>query len=272
MLGTDNIAPVSVVVPCFRCGATVRRAIASVSQQSMIPAEVILIDDASGDDTLATLLDIKKAYPDWIKILELKINRGAATARNEGWAASSQPFIAFLDADDAWHPRKIEIQYAYMKSNPGVALCGHGHRLLGASDSLPNWEILESSADSISILMLLLSNRFVTPSVMIRRDMEYRFTENQRHMEDHMLWLKIGYGGGVAKLSADLAAIYKRGVGVAGLSAQLWLMERGELGNYKSLYRDGQIACWLWLGLSTYSLLKFVRRLLIYWSFSRWTR
>ena len=79
---------------------------------------------------------------------------------------------------------------------------------------------------------------------MIRRDIEQRFTEKQRYMEDHMLWLKIIYSGGyVVKLSPELAAIYKRPFGVTGLSAQFWSMERSDLGNYRRLYRADADHC-----------------------------
>ena len=103
----ESLAPVSVVIPCYRCSLTIRRALASIAQQSLKPAEVILVDDASGDGTLAVLKELASSYPNWMRLIALETNRGAASARNEGWAAASQPFIAFLDADDTWHREKI---------------------------------------------------------------------------------------------------------------------------------------------------------------------
>ena len=174
---TKAAAPVSVVIPCFRCATTIGRAVASITQQTQKPAEVILIEDASGDNTMAVLRKIEQAYPGWVKVLQSEENRGAASARNAGWAAASQPYVAFLDADDAWHPQKIEIQYAYMSAHPEVMLCGHGHRVIKQTDALPDWEIGEQKEKCIHKWELLLSNRFVTPSVMVRRDVEHRFVE-----------------------------------------------------------------------------------------------
>jgi glycosyltransferase involved in cell wall biosynthesis len=272
MIKQGEFATVSVVIPCFRCGKTIGRALASIVQQSKIPAEVILVDDASGDDTWAVLTELEKAYPGWIKLLRLDHNQGAASARNAGWAVASQPYIAFLDADDTWHPRKIEIQYAYMNANPDVVLCGHGYRLLN-QNILPDWHVVQGDAERIRKWALILSNKFVTPSAMVRRDVGQRFVERQRYMEDHMLWLKIICSGGrVAKLPAELAAIYKEPFGVTGLSAQVWLMERGDLGNYRRLYREKYIESYQFAALGAYSVLKYVRRLFIYWGYLRWQR
>ncbi len=267
-------APVSVVIPCFRCAETISRAIASVAKQSLLPLEVLLVDDCSGDNTLTIIEALAKKYPQgWIKIVALPKNVGAGEARNAGWEMASGEFVAFLDADDAWHPRKIEIQYAYMSAHPEVDLCGHERRLLVQEAGLPDWDLPQYEARSIHKWSLLLSNKFVTPSVMIRRDVEQRFVEGQRHMEDHMLWLLLSCGGkGVVKLSAELAAIYKSPFGMTGLSAQIWAMERGDLGNYRRLYRLGYIGP-IQLGLlAIYSVLKYIRRLVIYGSYLRWKK
>lgn len=264
--------PVSVVIPCYRCAQSIERAVASVAFQTASPMELILVDDASGDDTWTVLMRLEKEHPGLVKLVRLDENQGAGSARNAGWAAASQPFIAFLDADDAWHPRKIEIQYAYMKANPDVALSGHGHRML-KENVLPSWKVRAGPARPIRKWALMRSNRFVTPSAMLRSDVKPRFVEKQRYMEDHMLWLKIVCSGGrVVKLAEELAAIYKEPFGITGLSAQVWLMERGDLGNYRRLYVDKSIGSYQLAALGAYSALKYVRRLMIYWGYLRWRK
>ena len=65
-----EVAPVSVVVPCFRCADTIADAVASVAAQVLRPAEVLLVDDGSGDGTLERLEELAQAYPQgWIKVL-----------------------------------------------------------------------------------------------------------------------------------------------------------------------------------------------------------
>jgi glycosyltransferase involved in cell wall biosynthesis len=269
----STAAPVSVVIPCFRCAATIKRAIASIVAQTQKPAEVILVEDNSGDDTLAVLQILAERYLDWIKIIALPVNRGVATARNVGWAVATQPYIAFLDADDAWHPQKIEIQTIYMDTHPEIVLCGHGHRIIERSAGQPDWRVMAWKEQCIPKWSWLLSNKFVTPSVMVRSDVYQRFEQNQRYMEDYGLWLAfVCSGQRVTKLSAELVAIYKSSFGVSGLSAQLWAMEQGELSNYQHLYNENYINLAQWLALSVYSLLKFGRRLVIYWSWLRWKK
>ena len=263
----DHFAPVSVVIPCFCCAKTIGRAVASIQQQSVIPAQVILVDDASGDLTLKVLSEIEKKYLGWVKVIALDVNRGPSNARNTGWRAAAQPLIAFLDADDTWHPKKIELQYAYMVAHPEIVLSGHGFRMLPDQNSYPDWPVTESGAQEVTKWSLLVSNRFITPSVMLRKDISQRFRLDQWHMEDHLLWLEILCDGGqVAKLSAELAAIYKQPFGVSGLSSQMWKMEKGDLRNYRILYRSGSINGISWLMLSTFSWIKFIRRLIIYLS------
>lgn len=272
-MNPNGLAAVSVVVPCFRCDRTIERAIASVAAQTLRPAEVILVDDASGDDTRALLKKLSHQYePGWIKLVLLEQNVGAGSARNAGWALATQSYVAFLDADDAWHFRKIEIQYGYMLALPDVVLCGHGFRLL-KQGVLPYWDVGLGHAQEISKWAMLMSNQFVTPSVMIKRDVGHRFIERQRYMEDHMLWLRVVCAGDrVVKLPAALAAIYKDPFGVTGLSSRVWLMERSDLGNYRRLYRSGHINGVQLSVLVAYSLLKYARRLVIYVGYLRWKK
>lgn len=256
--------PVSVVIPCYRCKATLRRAIASVAGQSARPAEVILIDDGGDDGVLGLLRDIQREFgEDWAKVIALRENRGAGAARNAGWNIATGRYIAFLDADDTWHPRKIEIQYSFMESNPGVALCGHAHARIKDGETLDRPR-RNPGHRTVSRAQLLLSNRFITPSVMLRRDLPHRFLEGARHMEDHLLWLEIASTGArVARLNETLAFIYKRPFGESGLSAHLFAMESAELENYRLLRRKRAIGIATMLVLCGYSLAKFVRRLLI---------
>jgi hypothetical protein len=255
-------APVSAIIPCYRCADTIERAVASVAAQSRLPAELILVDDASGDGTLERLHALAARHPrGWIKVIALPENGGAADARNAGWQAAMQPYVAFLDADDAWHPRKIELQHGFMASHPEVALCAHRHEVLERSH-VPQSDVGEFSAEPISKTSLLMSNNFFAPTMMmLKRNVPYRFLPGRRHVDDHLLWLQILCAGlPFVRLSAQLAYTYKRPYGQGGLSGQLWKMEKAELENYWILRRDGCIGMPAALALCAYSLAKFVRR------------
>ena len=112
-------APVSVVVPCYRCADTIGPSVASIAGQTLRPAEVLLVDDCSGDGTLQALHDLASRYPQgWVKVLTSARNGGPSQARNIGWAHASQDYIAFLDADDTWAPAKIELQMEALTRDP----------------------------------------------------------------------------------------------------------------------------------------------------------
>ncbi len=256
--------PASVIVPCYRCAATIERAIDSVASQTARPAEVILVDDASGDDTLAALLRLQQRYGfDWIKVIEKEDNGGPSVARNAGWDVASQTYIAFLDADDSWHPRKIELQYGWMAAHPEVALTGHAVMVLRTNTKKP--EVLDTLAVSpVSAKQLLLANRFPTASVMCKRQLPLRFDPYKRYSEDYLLWLTLIHRKYVAYRSdAVLAYFHKAPFGEGGLSGQLWAMECGELDTYRKLYNDKLLSALSLAAISTYSLIKFARRVLV---------
>ena len=261
----SNRAPVSAVIPCFRCASTVRRAISSVAAQSFRPAELILVDDGSGDGTLQELRDLRRNFgDDWIKIVVLPENLGPANARNAGWEAATCDYVAFLDADDAWHPRKIEIQHAFMAAHPDVALSGHAHRWIADGEAI-DAGIVAADYHIVSRGELLRSNRFITPSAMLRRSLPYRFQAGRRYLEDHLLWLEIASAGlRVARLAQVLAFTFKAPLGESGLSANTWAMRKAELSAFWHLHRTGHLGLLSTITLCAYSLAKHVRRTLVF--------
>ncbi|MDP3332698.1 MAG: glycosyltransferase family 2 protein, partial [Methylococcaceae bacterium] len=165
-----KFAPVSVIIPCYRCADTIQRAVDSVVAQTLPVKEIFLVDDFSNDEmkTLNALNHLQHEYPaSNIKILCLENNSGPGSARNAGWDASTQPYLAFLDADDSWHPKKIEIQYQWMAAHSNVVLSGHSSVSLtmGASmQDLPEKLV----SHRVTRNDLLISNRFPTRSVMLK--------------------------------------------------------------------------------------------------------
>lgn len=258
------IASVSVVIPCYRCCKTITRALQSVVNQTLRPGEVILVEDGSGDDTLQLLYRLRDEYPTgWVKVIALEKNMGPAAARNAGWAIAQYSYIAFLDADDSWHPKKIEIQYSWMLQHPHVAMTGHALEVQKNSESTQ--PLTERPLDSDPILVskksLLISNRFSTPTVMLRRDLPQRFDDRKHYSEDYLLWLEISCSGLIqARFPAVLAWIHKARFGEGGLSSHMWAMLRGELDTYHQLSKKNKIKRGTAFFLSIWSLIKYLRR------------
>jgi glycosyltransferase involved in cell wall biosynthesis len=220
------------------------------------------VNDGSTDETGPVLQGLREHYGEWVLVVELPTNQGAAAARNMGWGMAKQPYVAFLDADDAWHPKKLEIQYRYMQEHPEVVLSGHLSHQLPALAPAPTGEIEMAGVSAITLCTLLLRHQFVTPSVMVRADLPFRFDAKLRYMEDHRLWLDVvGAGMPTVKLQAELVAIYKPAYGAGGLSGNLWGMEKAELSNYWHMRRQGKISFLTLLLLQMYSLTKHLRRL-----------
>jgi glycosyltransferase involved in cell wall biosynthesis len=253
------------VIPCFNCAHTVAAAIRSAREQTALPLEIIAVDDASNDGTKDALEALRRTHgDDWMQVIRLKRNCGAAVARNAGWNVARGEFVAFLDADDTWLPGKLERQFAFMRSNPRFAITGHLAHYGGPSPALRGSITSDGGYREISRFAVLLGNPMVTPSLMIRRESALRFHADSRHMEDHRLLQEAVFSGvRVARLEEVLAVIHKAAFGVSGLSAELWAMERAELCNYRSLHSAGHISV-ITLGLfSLYSMAKFARRLVI---------
>lgn len=258
--------PVSVVIPCYNCGDTLGRALRSVYQQTAPPSETIIVNDASDAEAMSSIENTFFNYSGKLnngKITHLLHQSGPATARNRGWEAAEQPFIAFLDADDTWHPKKIEVQYNWMRRHPKYCLSGHQSiRLL--PEQIPPDIPTNFSWRSIKPLRQLVANQFHTRTVMIKRDIPNRFKAGKRYSEDYLLWLEVIFNRGKAAfLDVPLAYTYKRQFGGGGLSGDLWKMEKGELDTYFQIYRMGYISWPLFYILIIQSLLKYLRRAMI---------
>jgi glycosyltransferase involved in cell wall biosynthesis len=112
---------VSVIVPTYNHAAFLAQAIRSALEQTVPPWEIVVVDDGSTDATG----DVLRSFGSGIKALR-QANRGVARARNAGAALATGQLLAFLDADDAWLPPKLERQIAVLQANPelGLVHCG----------------------------------------------------------------------------------------------------------------------------------------------------
>lgn len=252
-----NLPTVSVVIPMHNSSTTIERALRSVMEQTSRPLEIIAVDDASTDDTCTVVERISAHSSIPLKLLRLTENLGSGTTRNEGWRVASGDLIAFLDADDAWHPRKLEIQTAAMSSHPETVMSCHQHRFSKDND----WDPVPSPKHrTIGLRAFLFKNQCSTPSVVVRRNIEQRFGAGS-HSEDYLLWMRIvAAHGPCLKVEAPLAHCSNPAFGGGGLSGQLLAMESAELAGYRTLRREGSISRSLVLVASLWSITKYLVR------------
>jgi glycosyltransferase involved in cell wall biosynthesis len=258
------VSGISVVIPCFNSASTLERAVTSVAAQTLAPAEVIIVDDASTDGTADVARSLAHDHPQLhLIVIELDANVGAGAARNAGWERASGTWVAFLDADDAWHPEKLRIQHGIMTQHPGCVLGGHRYRV-DASGQLGDFDTGTPRTREVSLRKLLLRNVFSTPSVMVRRDVAERFHPDPRVSDDYLLWMRIVASHGPALLvDLPLTTLFKDAYGHSGLSGSTHAMQRRELTAFAHLHRDGHVSAATRTVASAWSLLKYLRRIVL---------
>lgn len=129
---TDTGPLVSVVVPAFNAADTIQETLNSISQQTYRKLEVVVVDDGSTDAT-AEMVRRHGSRDPRFRVVS-KPNGGVASARNHGIGSSRGDFVAFIDADDLWHPTKIAKQLeALLSAGPDTALVYAPFRLIDSA-------------------------------------------------------------------------------------------------------------------------------------------
>lgn len=103
---------ISVVIPNYNYARYVKDAIQSVLDQTYSNFEIVVVDDGSTDESVKTIQE----FGDRVRLIEQQ-NQHLSAARNTGIKAAKGKWIAFLDSDDVWHPRKLEFQVDALKKN-----------------------------------------------------------------------------------------------------------------------------------------------------------
>jgi glycosyltransferase involved in cell wall biosynthesis len=197
-----NTPSVSVVIPTFNSGRLVAEAVASALAQTVVPAEVIVVDDGSTDDTPERLAP----YAGRVRYIRQE-NRGVSAARNRGVAEARGEFVAFLDADDVWHPRKWELQLRAFDRLPGLGMIGAQPFDWPASvfPSLPGADA--PRVTPVGWRDLVVKNYLTTSSVVVRRDVlerAGRFDTALQGPEDRDLWLRVAEVAPIVNLELPL--------------------------------------------------------------------
>jgi len=226
---------VSVIIPTFNRAEFVVRAVRSALEQTVAPAEVIVVDDGSRDHTPEVLAP----FGDRIVRMVHDGNQGVSAARNTGLRRSRAPLVAFLDSDDYWLPRKLAVQVSFFRDHPEAVACQteevwirRGRRVNpGARHRKPSGDIFGPS------LELCL----VSPSaVMLKRDLFREvglFDERLPACEDYDLWLRIACRYPVYRLPEAL--VIKEGGHPDQLSRRYPAMDRYRIRSLARLISSG---------------------------------
>jgi hypothetical protein len=150
-----------------------------------------------------------------------------------------------------------------MRNNLEIAISGHQCVCL-LDDQMPPKILTSPVVTELNAASLIFRSPFSTPTVMLKRDIPFRFTESKRFAEDLYLWQQMAFAGlQVMRIETPLAYVHKALYGEGGLSAQLWEMEKGELSNFVSLYSSGSISRFLLIVATWFSIAKYIKRLVV---------
>jgi len=192
---------ISVVVSTHDRHPEVARAVASVASQSVRPAEIIVVDDAStppvSGEQLAAAAD---GIP--LRLIRHDTSRGPAGARNTGILAANSPWIAFLDDDDQYLPLKLERCLATIEAHPTADLIYHAAYIDMVNEKAGYVTRLTRDIGDKPLYRQLLVRNVVggTPMVVARTETLRRvngFDTTLSALEDYELWLRLARAGAV---------------------------------------------------------------------------
>jgi glycosyltransferase involved in cell wall biosynthesis len=213
---------VSIIIPTYNRSELLPRAIDSVLKQSCDDWELLVVDDGSDDDTHLLM----KSFQDNRVAYLRQQHRGVSAARNAGIRASRHPWVCFLDSDDYWHPRKLQLQLEEMERSPLYRLIYTDEIWIRRGIRVNQKKIHRKYDGWIYDKCLPLC--IISPSsALMRRQLleDYGgFDQELPVCEDYELWLRISAREPVRFLPRPL--IYKTGGHADQLSHSLWGMDR----------------------------------------------
>ncbi len=251
---------ISVIIPTFNRSSFLTRSINSVLNQTYNDFKLIVVDDGSIDNTNDL---INSNYQNIIYLHQN--NKGVSSARNLGINTTQSEWIAFLDSDDEWHPKKLELQIKELKKNPSYFICHTNEKWIKNGKHLNQKNKHQKYGGWIFDKCLSLC--CVSPSSIIIHNSVFKncgiFDENFPVCEDYELWLRISskykflylqdklitkYGGHSDQLSTKywgmdrfrIEALYKL-IDVGKLSFENLKIAKKMLNHKTKIYTDGAL-------------------------------
>lgn len=207
---------VSVVIPAYNAEKFIITTLKTIAEQTILPAEVIVVDDGSSDNTCSVVEEFSKNNPNLNIHLLSEPHHGPGAARNVGVQASKSTWIAFLDSDDHWKPTKLERMTEVANQVPEANFICHNvmHHMLDNSTKVldfskgyePNRSLIEQ---------LYIRNRFSPSAVICSRSLVITcggFDNSFPSGQDYELWLRLASNMKVVFVK-DVLGIYNDRIG-----------------------------------------------------------
>jgi GT2 family glycosyltransferase len=224
---------ITVVVPHYNRSDLVGRTLESIHNQTVRPAEVLLVDDNSRPEHRERLSE----FSDLATLLVTPKNLGLAGARNYGVQHAKGEWIAFLDDDDCWLPNKLERQIQYLEDHPEVHALGGGLTMITPEGQEEYWG--GSPTRQLTLAHALCFTASMAQALLIRRDVFLElggFDPQLRYLEDYEFGIRLLASGHNTHFLAEPLFNYYRG-GRQQLSLQWGKMFNAEL-NVLRMHED----------------------------------
>ncbi len=216
-----NMPAVSIVVPTYNRAERLGQTLRSVFNQTCQDFELIVVDDGSTDDTQKVV----NSFPR-VQYISKQENHGVSRARNEGLALAKGRYICFLDSDDLWDEKKLQIQVQWMGDNPNCQVCYTDEIWIRKGVRVN--QMNKHRKYSGDIFRHCLPLCIVSPSSAMLRaelfDEIGNFDESLPACEDYDLWLRIAEKYPFHFIEEPL--IIKQGGHADQLSRKYWGMDR----------------------------------------------
>ncbi len=184
-------AQVSIIMAAYNAAGTIAEAITSIQNQTFSDWELIVVDDASLDDTATVVRDIAAQDPR-VHLLQNLVNRGSGASRNRAWRAACSDLIAVLDADDISFSLRLEKQVKFLASHPDVTVLGSGAELRTPQEGVVG-QFIPQESDGELRNAILRRCPFVHSTVVMRRTFLEScngYDESLRRGQDFDLWVR----------------------------------------------------------------------------------
>jgi len=254
---------VSVIVPMYNSANTIERTLQSVVDQDYDGlVEIIVVNDGSKDNSVQVVEKFIELHHNVTIKLILQENGGVSKARNAGLKSVKGNFIAFLDSDDAWFCDKLSNQMKILNDNSNIDLLGTAFK----GFYLKNRSVGELF--NVKFSDLIFKNYFQPSTVLMKKTIIEKigfFDETQKYAEEGNFFFRVSQKFNCFFYNKNLI-IYgdeKVGFGESGLSANLKEMEKGELKNLKFAYENKWISPITYFFAVSFSILKYIRRVII---------
>lgn len=233
---------ISVIIPTHNRRHEVPRALQSISKQTLKPLEVILVDDGSTDGTNEFLANYQADFR--LRIFTHTESHGVAIARNTGLEHALGRFIAFLDSDDEWLPRKLELQYPILVNNHEIGIVCTNRRVIHDGVVIetghPSAALIRSGRvlDQVLRVPYVLTSTVIIPSDVLQQ--VGKCDKTLTHFEDRDLWIRISEHYEVRYLPTVLC---NRHLGTDNLSSDPHAMLRARIRLFEKLKKRDHAFC-----------------------------